>query len=359
MDLMPTKVWKPRARLRDIAMFARQFTTMFEAGVNVVDALHFYAKGEPGVMSKVIDQCAYKVESGWKLSAALSTYPTIFSPVFVGLVNAGEHSGELGPLMTKLSDLLERQDSFQRRTQSALTYPIFLMGVCMTVGLIFMFFILPALTPMLSSMGVRPPLPTRMLLTLADLLRSKLFGFCMLLLLVAVLVAAPILNNQLNANPGVRLRISKFWLSLYLVGRVTRQIILARVLFTLATCLDTGLSVTAAIEMARAVASNAWASDELRKVRLELEDGENLSDAFGRHGFFPRGLCQMVKVGEETSSLPAVVRYCAALYEEVADSAIQTTVALFEPIMMGCMGVVAGFLVIASILPIVQMIQNL
>lgn len=357
--LAPPKQWKPRPKLRDVAMFARQFSTMYDAGVNIVDALYFYAKGEPGVLSRVARQCGDRVSSGWKLSAALSEFPTAFNPIFVGLVNAGEQSGELGPLMHKLSDLLERQDSFQRRTSSALTYPIFLMGVCAAVSLLFMFFILPALEPMLASVGVQPPWPTRLLLLCADLLRNRIFLVSAVLSLVALVAAWPFWLQYLAANLWLRRRLAATWLSLYVVGRVTRMIILARVLFTLATCLDTGMSVTNSLDLTEKVANNPHAAEQIGKVIKELEQGESLSECFSRAPFFPRGLCQMLKVGEETSSLSVVVRYCASLYEEVADSAVQTAVALFEPLLMAVMGIVAGFLVIATILPIVRMIQNL
>lgn len=350
---------KHKVSLQQLALFARQFVTMLDAGVPIHRALEFYADGDQSDLGEIVDEVSREVATGMSLSACCRKYPKTFSLVFCGLIQAGEKTGELSPMLHSLSELLEQEAKLVNRLRSAITYPIFLGLVSFIVGCIFMYVIIPALEPMLVGLGVEPPLPTKILMFIGRFIRNPvvIIGFPSLLALLWLF--GPTLLDRARQNPKMGERLD--WLPLHvpLFGDLYQRITLARVLFTIATTIESGLTLTTAIDMGRSVTSNIFFQRALDSARHDLTDGEPLAEALSRSGMFPDAMVQMISIGEETASLGPVMNRVSIMFADDASNRMETAVQLMEPFMLFGMGMVSAFLVLAAILPLVNMIDAL
>lgn len=340
-------------------MFARQLLTMFDSGVAIHQALDFYAAGNPSDLGTISGELVGKISSGSSLSFALSGYPRVFSPVFIGLIQAGERTGDLSVMLAKLAELLEAENRLLTKLRAAITYPIFLMSVSVVVACIFMYGILPALQPMLVGMGVEPPLPTRMLMTLAVVIRHPLVIYGVPLLAGLLWWKGDTMLSQARAHPRVSRILDLLPLRVPVVGDLYQRILLSRVLYAMAMSIEAGLSINQALHLGRSITDNSYFQDALERTAESLREGKTISESLSLAEVFPAGMVQMIAVGEETSSLGTVMGNVAKMYGEDASYKLETSVQLLEPIMMGGMGVVSGFLVIAAILPLVKMIDSM
>jgi type IV pilus assembly protein PilC len=354
-------VWKKKYRvsLHDQAYFARQLVTMFDAGVPIHRALEFYSNGIDNDLGTIVEEVATSVESGVSLSHSFRKYPEVFSPVFVGLIEAGERTGEISPMLQRLATLLEQEANLLTRLRTALTYPVFLAIVSFIVGCIFMYVIIPTLEPMLAGMGVDPPLPTQMLMFLGRFIRHPVTLVGVPSLLLFSWFFGPTVLARLRQQPGWPERLDWIPLHLPVFGKLYRKIVVARILFTMATTIDSGLTVLTSITMGRAVTSNVHFRAGLERARKELQDGETFCTALTRAGIFPEAQVQMIAVGEETASLGEVMRKISEMGGEEAANQVEVSVQLLEPVMLFVLGIVSGFLVLAAILPLVRMIDSL
>lgn len=350
---------KYKVALHQLSLFTRQFVTMLDAGVPIQRALEFYAEGDPSDLGDIIDEVCSEVGTGMSLSACFRKFPNIFSPVFIGLVQAGEKTGELSTMLHSLAELLEQENKLLSRLRSAITYPIFLALVSFGVGCVFMYVIIPALEPMLAGLGVAPPLPTRILMFIGHFIRHPLVLTGAPTLAVLTWLLGPKLLARMRENPKMGERLDWLPLNIPIFGDLYRRITLARVLFTVATTIDSGMTLTTAIDMGRSVTSNVFFQRALAEARQEMAEGEPLAEALGRTGMFPDALVQMIAIGEETASLGQVLGRVSVMYGDDAGNRMEMAVQLLEPFMLFGMGVVSAFLVLAAILPLVNMIDAL
>lgn len=341
-----------------VAVFTRQFLAMLDAGVPLHRALDMYARGDEDKLGRVIDDVANKVLAGSTLSNALSHYPRIFSPVYVGITRAGEGSGRLNEMLGQLAILLERQDALKRKVSSALTYPIFLLVACVLCTCAFMFYILPAMGPLYTTLGVPLPWPTRLLVGLGEILKSwHTWAAATAFSLFVVVYLYPAWRRRMARDPLLRARIHQQYLEIPLLGHVLRKMIYARVLFTLSTLLEVGIPSATALMMVRDVSGNQAIQNGLRASCLRLEQGCSLAECLDN--ILPSGAVAMITVGEESSDVTRAATFVARVFEEDADMAVTWLVAMSEPLIMAGMGVVAAFLILALILPIISLLQRM
>lgn len=357
--MLPSRKKTYKVSLHQLSSFTRQFVTMLDAGVPIQRALEFYAEGDPTDLGEVIDQVCTSVSSGMSLSACMSKFPKVFSPVFLGLVQSGEKTGELSKMMGRLANLLEQEDKLLSKIRSAITYPIFLALVSFSVGCIFMYVIIPALEPMLNGLGVRPPWPTQLLMTIGHVIRNPVTLVGVPFSLVLLWFLGPPLIERLRQNDRWGERLDWLPMHLPIFGELYQRITLARVLFTISTTIESGLTLVTAIDLGRAVTDNRHFRRALDITRQHLSEGETLGESLAASRIFPEVLVQMLAIGEETASLSSVMASTATMYGEDAAHRMETAVQLMEPFMLFAMGVVSGFLVLAAILPLVKMIDSL
>lgn len=332
---------------------------MLDAGVPIQRALEFYSEGDPSDLGEVIDQVCTSVSTGMSLSASMLKFPNVFSPVFLGLVQSGEKTGELSKMMGRLANLLEQDDRLMSKLRSAVTYPAFLALVSFTVGCVFMYVIIPALEPLLLGLGVRPPWPTQVLIWLGQIIRHPLTLIGVPGLAILTWFLGPPLLAKGRQHPVWGERIDWVPLHIPIVADLYQRITLARVLFALSTTLESGLTITTALTLAASVTDNRFYQRALSRTRQALSEGEDLESALNHGAIFPAAMVQMLVVGEETASLGTMMSRISVMYADDAAHKMDLAVQLMEPIMLFVMGTVSAFLVLAAILPLVKMIDSL
>lgn len=349
----------PKVSMEQLSIFTRQFAAMLDAGIPLHRALSFFADGnEPSDLHRVVlDKVAQKVNGGTRLSRALRMYPEVFSEVYCALVETGEESGQLTGVLHRLAEILEKQLNMQKKLISALTYPMVLMVVSMASVAFFVIVVLPMIEPMFKGMKMELPLPTKMLLWSRTLLIP---------LLVSIAVGAfaswagkPWIRHYLANHKELRAKLARLPLFIPGLGPVLERIAVARFLFSLASMVDSGMSLVAALQRSSVVIGNYYLMGQIQKARLEVMEGMLLAEAFRKHQALPNAAIHIIGVGEETSGITEMVRYAAHMFEEEADLALDSMTAMIEPVIMGGMGVVVGFIIIAAMMPTLQLIQNL
>ncbi len=348
----------PRVSLDALALFTRQFSAMLDAGIPLAQALAFFSEGDDGKLPQVIGTVYSRVVTGSPLSHALRGFPTIFSEVYVALVETGENSGRLTGTFRRLSELLEKQVRMQKRLIASLTYPAVLLVVSLSCIAVFVLFILPMIEPVFRSLNVELPLPTRILLGF----RTFFLPICALLALLAgaAWFGRPAWQGYLERNVVLHRQLARFPLKLPLVGPVLRKIIVSRVLYAMATMLEAGMTLVNALSRSAAVAGNEWVKHRVGVVaRGLIIDGDSVSQAFFASEVFPESAIALVAVGEESSNLVGMIQYTATMHEEDADAALTMVSQALEPLLMGAMGIVVGFIVVASMLPLLELVRTL
>jgi len=348
----------PRISAEPLSIFTRQLSAMIDAGIPLPRALQFFADGDnPKETQKIIDTVSDKVFTGTRFSHALRSFPGTFSEVYVALIETGESSGQIATALQRLAELLEKQVRMQKRIVATLTYPLILLLVSFLCVMLFIFFILPMIEPMFLSMKIELPLPTRIML-----MSRKLLLPVVILTATALILGwafRPFLRQFLNNRPDLRSRVALMPLQMPIFGPVIRRVAVSRILYSLASMLDAGMGLVEAISRSSMVAGNRWIQERMMVAKSAIVDGETVAHAFALSEVFPESAVQLITVGEETSGLSTMVKYVANMYDEDAEMALTDMANMLEPLMMGGMGIIVGFIVLSAMLPTLQLIQNL
>ncbi len=341
----------------DLTIFTRQLATMLGSGIPLHQALIYYGEASEGDLPFVIRNVAAQVASGHTFSNAMRAYPQIFSSIYVGLADMGEQSGQIVTAYRRLADLMERQTNMQKKVVSALTYPCVLLVVSLGAIFGFVYFVLPMMAPMFAMAGGDMPLPTRMLLatrTVVPILSIGtivgVFGFWL---------SKPWRKRYFQDHPERARQIARIPLMLPVVSGIYSKLNTARVLYSMSTMLDAGLTMTATLKRAAQASGNAFITYRLNKATEQIMEGASLAEALQVYQVFPIGAIQMLAVGEESANLSNMVTHVADLYDSEVELALNDIASVIEPIIMIVMGLVVGFIVLAAVLPTVQLIQNL
>lgn len=352
---IPTR--EARISGEEVANFTRQLSVMIGSGLPLLQALHFFAEAVPGGLGKVVGGVADKVSSGYRLSVAMSAHPTLFSEVYVGLIELGETSSHIEDALERLADLLEKQVRLSKRLSAALIYPAFLVGVSLAAVALFLTYVLPTMIPLFAGFGMELPWPTRLLLASRQ---AVLPGFLLVLLSAALTYYWKprwVIARRQRANWARR--IDRFFMGLPLVGKFLIQLATARVLFAMATMLDSGLPLLSALQRCELVAANLEIAARLENAAAAIREGVTVVEAFHSHEVMPPACLHLLAAGEESAKMVEMIQYSARFYEEEVEQAISRFMSLVEPVIMVVMGLVVGFIVLSAVLPTVQMIQQL
>ena len=349
----------PRVKTESLAIYCRQLAVMVNAGIAINRALRFCSRGEDANLNLVMGRVADEVEAGKSLSQALGEQPRVFGNIFIALCKAGETSGALDVALKKLADLLEKTVGMQKRVQATLAYPCVIMVVCFAVIAFFTFYIIPQMIPMFESMSVNLPLPTRIMMFIAKSAQNPWISGPIGVVTVLGSLALFQLYINLDKAPEVRYYVDQYILRIPVLGQLITLATQSRILFTLATLLDSGVSLAEALLVVEKVADNEVYSRRIRWGREALLQGSSVFAALESHEVFSAMALQMIKVGEETGTLAEMVRRIGEMYEEDVDHQLDQLSSLIEPLIMAVMGLVVGFITIASFMPMVELLNNL
>ncbi len=339
----------------DLAVMCRQFSTMIDAGVNLVRCLSVLAEQATNPKLKaILNDIRSEVEGGQTFTRSLEKYPNVFDRLFIGLVNAGEVGGALEESLQRLSMFLEKDVELRRKVKSAMTYPVLIMCFAVLVVLGLMTFILPKFMVLFDDLGIKDlPGPTALLKASSDFLMHK--WYWLLVFLVGFIVA---LRLFIKTKVGRRIY-DRVKLKFPVFGKLSHKIALARFARTLATLLSSGVGILQAMETVAGTVSNDIIADAILSARASIREGERIGEPLARSKLFPPMVVQMISIGEESGSLDPMLSKVADFYENEVDSAVASLTSAIEPVLIITLGVVVGFIVISLFLPLIAVIQNL
>lgn len=339
-----------KVRREQVVFFIRQMSDLVSAGVNVLRALTLTAKqAQQSSLKELIAQMADQVRDGVSLSEAMARYPHIFPRTYSSLIRAGESSGKLGEVLSRLADLAQR--SWETRTQvvTAMAYPglILTVGLVMIVGLIVG--VVPKITAVFEEMDQALPWATAVLLGVSDFLSR--YGGIVLIVLIAVALAV----YRMGRTAWGRQTIDRLKLRLPVVGVLIKEVEIGRFARTMATLLGNGVSMTTALEVTAQVMGNHVIQKEVQGFLQVVSHGMSLNGALKRSSLFPESVSAMVAVGEESGSLHQGLARMAEYFENQSQRRIKTITTLIEPVLILALGLTIGLIVLAMLLPILQM----
>jgi type IV pilus assembly protein PilC len=342
-----------KIKMRDIVIFTRQFSTMINAGLPLVQALDILAKqSENPALKDVTNAVVFDVESGHTVADALGKHPKAFSELYVNMVAAGEAGGILDTILMRLATFMEKNDALVRKVKGAMIYPGVISSVAFIAISVLLIFVIPVFEKMFASVGLPLPLPTRVVIAMSNFLR----GIGGVVTVVAV-VAGVFFTKKYYATNNGKLAIDKLMLKAPVLGDVLRKSAVSRFTRTLGTLIGSGVSILDGLEITAKTAGNRVISDAIMDSRTSIAGGETIAAPLQKSNVFPPMVISMIAVGEQTGGLDEMLSKIADFYDEEVDAAVSNLLSLMEPVMIVFLGVVVGGMVVAMYLPIFDMIN--
>ena len=337
---------------RDIVIFTRQFATMINSGLPLVQSLDILAEQtENASLAKVLREVLYDVESGHTLAAAIGNHPKVFTELFCNMVAAGEAGGILDTILLRLATFLEKNDALLRKIKGAMVYPSVIFTVAGMAIVILLIFVIPTFQTMFESAGIPLPLPTRIVIGMSQFLQDFWWA------LLTGIVGGGFGIRAIYATPAGNLAIDRMMLSLPIIGDLQRKAAVARFTRTLGTLVSSGVSILEGLEITAKTAGNRVIHDAVMSSRTSIAGGETIAGPLKESGVFPPMVVQMINVGEQTGGLDNMLTKIADFYDDEVDAAVEVLLAAMEPIMIVVLGVVVGGMIVAMYLPIFDMIN--
>ena len=337
---------------RDVVIFTRQFATMINSGLPLVQSLDILAEQTENVwLRKTIQEVLYDVESGHTLADAMGRHPKVFTELFTNMVAAGEAGGILDTILLRLATFLEKNDALVRKIKGAMVYPAVIFSVAGAAICILLIFVIPTFQTMFASAGIPLPLPTRIVIGMSQFLQSFWW------LVIVAIIAGVFAIRATYASSGGRLLIDRIMLNLPVLGDLQRKAAVARFTRTLGTLVSSGVSILEGLEITAKTAGNRVIHDAVMGSRASIAGGETIAGPLKESGVFPPMVVQMINVGEQTGGLDEMLTKIADFYDEEVDQAVEVLLKAMEPIMIVVLGVVVGGMIVAMYLPIFDMIN--
>jgi type IV pilus assembly protein PilC len=352
VDEQTKKKTTGRIPMRDIVIFTRQFATMINAGLPLVQALDILAKqSDNPALKEVIRQVVFDVESGHTVADALRKHPKAFSDLYTNMVAAGEAGGILDTILLRLAVFLEKADALMRKVRGAMIYPGVILSVAVIAVGVLLLFVIPVFEEMFASVGMALPLPTRVVIALSKGLKT--YWWAMLGGMVGIFF---MFRSYYATNDGRR-KIDAMLLKFPILGDVLRKSAVSRFTRTLGTLISSGVSILEGLEITAKTAGNRVIQDAIMESRASIAGGESIAGPLQKSQVFPPMVISMIAVGEQTGGLDEMLAKIADFYDEEVDAAVSGLLSLMEPVMIVFLGIVVGGMVVAMYLPIFDMIN--
>lgn len=339
----------PKVKTKDLVIFSRQFATMIDAGLPLVQCLDILAsQQENPEFKKVLIDVKSAVEGGSTFADALRKHPKVFDDLYVNLIAAGEVGGILDTILNRLSGFLEKAEKLKGKVKGALTYPaaVILIATLVVTGLLI--WVVPIFEDMFKGFGQALPAPTQIVVNMSNALKNSWY------IIIAVIVGIGVGLNRTYQTPKGRKALDSLFLKTPVFGDLLRKTAVARFTRTLGTMLSSGVPILEGLEIVAKTAGNVVIEESIMKARMSLSQGKTLAEPLIETKVFPGMVTQMIAVGEQTGALDAMLTKIADFYEDEVDAAVEALTSLIEPLLMAFLGIVVGGLVIALYLPIFQ-----
>jgi type IV pilus assembly protein PilC len=347
-----TKKKAGKISMRDIVIFTRQFSTMINAGLPLVQALDILAKqSENKALKDVTLAVVFDVESGHTVADALRKHPKAFTDLYVNMVAAGEAGGILDTILMRLATFMEKNDALVRKVKGAMIYPGVISSVAAIAISVLLIFVIPTFERMFASVGLALPLPTRVVIAMSKFLTGYWWA------VLAAGFAGVAMFKKYYASPDGKLVIDRLARKAPVLGDVLRKSAVSRFTRTLGTLIGSGVSILDGLEITAKTSGNRVIQDAIMESRASIAGGETISAPLQKSAVFPPMVISMIAVGEQTGGLDEMLSKIADFYDEEVDAAVSGLLALMEPVMIVFLGVVVGGMVVAMYLPIFDMIN--
>jgi type IV pilus assembly protein PilC len=336
---------------KDIVIFARQFATMIDAGLPLVQCLEILAsQQESKKFKEILYAVKIDVEGGSTFAEALRKHPKAFDELFVNLVAAGEVGGILDTIFLRLSNYLEKAMKLKKKVKGAMVYPVTILIVASGVVAVLLGWVIPVFENMFKEFGnAELPAPTQIVIMISRNFKT-FFPF------IIIGVAATIFGfKYVYGTPKGRLLVDKIMLKLPVFGSLLRKVAVARFTRTLSTMITSGVPILEALDIVAKSAGNKVVENAINDTKASISEGKTMAEPLEESGVFPSMVCQMISVGEATGAMDAMLNKIADFYDDEVDSAVEAMTALMEPMMMVFLGVIIGGLVIAMYLPVFKL----
>ncbi|MBW6509359.1 MAG: type II secretion system F family protein [Desulfuromonadales bacterium] len=344
---------QPKITTKDIVVFTRQFATMIDAGLPLVQCLDILSNQQPNKTFKdVLLKVKADVESGSTFADALRKHPKAFNELYVNLVAAGEVGGILDTILNRLAVYIEKALKLKKKVKSAMTYPTTIVGIAVVVIAVILIFVIPAFEKIFADFGGALPAPTQIVINLSNLIQNY-FIIILVLLFLAIFII-----KKIYATDKGRRAFDRWALKLPVFGMLIRKVAVAKFARTMSTMISSGVPILDGLDIVAKTAGNRTVEDAIKQVRISISEGRTIAEPLKESGVFPPMVCQMIEVGEQAGALDTMLSKIADFYDDEVDDAVNNLTAMMEPLLMLFLGTTVGGLVIAMYLPIFQMAGN-
>lgn len=339
-------------RPAEVTMMTRQLATLIGAGFPLVSALEtLMAQTHSPGLKKTVAGIKDALVEGSSFANALGKYPSVFSPIYINMVRAGETSGTLEIVLERLADITEKQEALKNRMITAMIYPLLILLISMLILGFLLYYVTPKIMTMFTDMRQELPLPTQILIGISDLFKS--YGWLLALIFIAALVALARLRKSIKGRQWLDKTVLKFPIT----GSLIRKLAATRFARTLGSLLDNGVSMMPALAIVKNIVGNVQIAQVVENASVEVGKGQSLGKALDAGQAFPPLAIQMIQVGEQSGNLEEMLGKVADIFEKDVETTVMRLTALLEPIMVLVMAGIVLFIVLSICLPIFEMNQ--
>ncbi len=350
-DIFENVSWlQPKVTNKDIVVFTRQFSTMIDAGLPLVQGLTILAEqSENKTFKTILKEITKDVEGGSTLAEAMKKHPKVFDELFVNLVAAGEVGGILDTILRRLADYIEKAEKLKSRIKGAMTYPLVVVAIAIIVISVILIFVIPVFEDMFAGFGAALPAPTQLVVGMSRFIKGNF-----IFILIGLAIAIVALKQYRNSKQG-RKATDALLLKVPIFGELLRKTAVARFTRTLGTMIQSGVPILDSLEIVAKTSGNVILEEIIYEVRGSIAEGQTIAEPLSETDIFPGMVVQMIAVGEATGALDTMLGKIADFYDDEVDAAVEALTSMLEPLLMLFLGGSIGGLVIAMYLPIFQM----
>ncbi|THB81516.1 MAG: type II secretion system F family protein [Desulfobacteraceae bacterium] len=350
-DLFENVVFlQPKVKEHDVIVFSRQFSTMIDAGLPLLQCLDILqGQQENPTFKKQLKTIKESVETGETFADSLKKFPKVFNELYVNMITAGEAGGILDVILQRLSNYMEKMYKLKKQVKGAMTYPAITLVVAALVVGILLVFVIPVFEQMFSDFGGALPRPTQIVVAMSEVAQKYWYW------ILGGIFLTGIIYKQIYKTKRGRLFFDDLFLRLPVVGILIRKVAVAKFTRTSSTMLASGVAILDTLDIVAKTAGNRIIENAIQDVKTGIAEGRSMADPLIESGVFPTMVCSMISVGESTGALDTMLGKIADFYDDEVDQAVKNLTDMIEPFMLVFLGVIVGGMVVAMYLPIFEM----
>lgn len=352
-DVSQLSIFKKKVKIKDLAVFCRQFAIVLEAGVPIAGAMDVLREqAQNPTLKEVLTDVYDNIQKGISLSESMKQHAEVFPEILINMIEAGEVSGQLDIVLKRMADHFEKEFKLNQKIKSAMTYPVILCIVAVIVISVLMLNVIPTFADVLKGMGSELPIYTRILVAVSEYFKN--FWWLNFIIIIGIVAGS---RGYLKTPDGKRF-FGRLAISVPIVKGIVRAVLTSRFTRTLGTLVGSGVLLIQSLEIVRKIIGNTVVQDKLDFVIDEIKKGRGLTQPLTQVGYFPPMLVSMVRIGEESGSIDFALNKAADFYDEEVETAMNQMTTIIEPMITIAMGAVVAFIIISILVPMISVYQG-